>query len=86
MTPTLMMALPLKKIDICTMILFQGELAASTEVSLTPDAQKGPLSAPHYTYSPYPPLHFTALASGQCDSPALSPCNASPGFRSRCLI
>ncbi|EPY77137.1 cyclin-dependent kinase-like 5-like protein [Camelus ferus] len=32
MTPTLMMALSPKKTDICTMILFRGELAASTEV------------------------------------------------------
>ncbi|KAB0392626.1 hypothetical protein E2I00_013075, partial [Balaenoptera physalus] len=34
MTPTLMMALSPKKTDTCTMILFRGELAASTECHL----------------------------------------------------
>lgn len=69
MTPTLMMALPPKKIDTCTMILFQGELAVSTEVSPAPGTPWGPLSLPpHSTSSPCPPLHFTALTSGQCQS------------------
>lgn len=77
---TLMMAPPPKKIDICTMILFQGELVASTEVSLAPDTQQGPLSsAPHCTSSPHPPLHFTALALGPFDS-LLSPSSTSRSF------
>ena len=69
MTPTLMMAPPPKKIDTCTMILFRGELAVSTEVSPAPSTPWGPLSLPpHYTSSPWPPQHFTALTSGQCQS------------------
>lgn len=67
MTPTLMMALPPKKIDTCTMTLFRGELAVSTEVSPAPSTHRGPLSLPPpCTSSPCPPLHFTALTSGPC--------------------
>lgn len=79
MTPTLMMALPPKKLDICTMILFQGELAASTEVSLAPDAQKGPLSLPLTTpathtfpYTSLPWLHV-AVIHLHCHLPMLLP-------------
>lgn len=68
MTLTPMMAPPPKKIDICTMILFQGELAASTEVSLAPRTNASLLS-PSLHLQPTPhTLHFTALASGQCHS------------------
>lgn len=61
MTPTLMMALPPKKIDICTMMLFQGELAAFTEVSLAPSAQQGPLSLPLTAPPPAPSATFQCL-------------------------
>lgn len=73
MIPTLTMALPPKKVDICTMIPFRGELAASTEVSLAVDTQQDPLSSAHHcTSCPHPPLHFTALASGSCNSPTVA--------------
>lgn len=69
MTPTLMMALSPKKTDTCTMILFRGELAASTEVNPAPSTHQGPLfSPPHYTSRLHSPLHFTALTSGKCHS------------------